>query len=86
MDNPRIRCNVIAYRKGYIEVTAGIHSGCVNIEAWNTDPNLGIDDVDVGDLPAGAIIGNTELELSVEMARALLHALDIAVRRAESVE
>lgn len=86
MDNQRIRCNIIDYRKGYIEVTPGIHSGCVNIEAWNTDPNLGIENLDVGDLPEGAVIGNTELELSLEMARALVHALNIAIKSAESVE
>ncbi|AZZ90695.1 hypothetical protein EUZ85_08205 [Hahella sp. KA22] len=83
MDRNLIKCNSIEYRKGYIEVLAGIHDECVNIEAWNIHPEVDITSLDLGDesLPEGAVTSNTEIELSLENAELLISLLTQAVNK-----
>ena len=81
MYSPKIRCNVINYRKGFVEVTPGIHSGCINLETWEAHPDVDISNRDVTDeqFPDDGIVGNTELEMSIEAAEELIEALQAAI-------
>ncbi|WP_431688159.1 hypothetical protein [Hahella sp. NBU794] len=83
MDRNLIKCNSIEYRKGYIEVLAGIHDECVNLEVWNIHPEVDITSFDLGDesLPEGAVTSNTEIELSLENAELLISQLTQAVNK-----
>lgn len=74
----RIKCDAISYRKGFLEVSAKIHAGCVNIEAWEIDAETNITDVEwVDDLSIAdsSVVGSTELELTVNQVRKLAAAL-----------
>jgi len=79
----KLRCNVIHYRKGFIEVAPGIHDGCINIEAWRVHPGLDISNREIGDgsFPDNAITGNVELELSIAAAEDLIQTLTEAVAK-----
>jgi len=82
----RIKCDAIPYRKGFLEVTAAIHDGCVNIEAWEVAAETRIDNVswvDDASLAESSVIANIEIELSAEQARRLGAEL---LEMAESVE
>jgi hypothetical protein len=81
---PMIRCNDIGYRQGFIEVASGIHPQHVNVEIWNVHPDLNISGLSLtdSDISDQEIIGNTELELSLSQANALVEALRIAIQRA----
>lgn len=85
MNEEILRCNDIDYRQGFIEVTANIHPGHVNIETWNLDPGLDISTTVIRStpLPEGAVIGNTEIELNLQQAKALIQSLQLAVESAE---
>lgn len=86
MNETKIRCNIIDYRKGYIEVTVGVHPNCVNIETWNTSPSIDINNLDIRDheFPNGGVIANTEVELDIEAAKKLIDALNFAIQRIAS--
>ena len=76
--------NTVSYRRGLVEVVAGIHPNLVNLEAWSIStgaqsPELGL----VGELPEEAYEGNIEVELSPEEARVLAAALIEAADAAE---
>jgi hypothetical protein len=74
----RVKCNSISYRKGFIEVTPGIHVGCVNIETWEIAIDTSLDSAAWVDHPSVAdtsILANTELELTAQQARSLAKAL-----------
>ena len=75
-----IRCNSIAYRKGFVEVSR-VHDGCVNLESWSVHSEAEISSVDVRDGRIGDddITGNVELELGIEAAEQLIAALQAAV-------
>lgn len=82
----RIKCDSIAYRQGFIEVTSGIHEGCVNIEMWDIAADASLGDVTWVDdraIPDSSIIANTEIELSTEQARSLAEALLVATNSIE---
>lgn len=77
----RIRCDGVAYRQGFIEVIPGIHGQHINLETWNVHPDMDLSDRAFGEveIPEGAFIANTELELSVEQAKALIEALQASI-------
>ncbi len=75
----RLLCNEISYRKGVIEITPGIHDGCINLETWGIHP-----EIDIERFPDDGITGNTELEMSIEMAEALIEALQAAICAVQS--
>ena len=81
MERNLIKCNSVEYRKGYIEVLAGIHDECVNLEVWNIQPEVDISSADLGDesLLEDAVVSNTEIELSLEKAELLIQLLTTAV-------
>ena len=81
MSTQKIRCNDIAYRKGFIEVTSEIHAAYINLEAWQVHPEVDIANIDVTDesFPDEGVTGNIELEMSVEVAECLIKALQAAI-------
>ena len=81
MKTSKIRCNVVPYRKGFVEVTPGIHEGCINLETWGIRADIDISKLNVRDerLPDGCVTGNTELEMSNEAAEELIEALRAAI-------
>lgn len=83
-----IRCSGIPYRQGFVEVSAGIHAQYVNVEIWNVHPDQDISSLSSVDQAASekAIVGNTEVELSISEANALIEALRKAVQLAASGE
>lgn len=86
MSSSKIKCNAVSYRKGFLEITPNIHEGCVNLETWGVHSEVDITNLDMIDeqFPEGGIIGNTELELSVETAEGLVQALQEAIRRIQA--
>lgn len=81
-----LRCNEIDYRKGFIEVTPGIHEGFINLETWGIHPEVDIASTSLSDelFPDDGITGNTELEMSIETAEALIRALQAAISNVRS--
>ena len=77
----KFRCDTIYYRKGFVEITPGIHAGCINLECWQIQNDLDISGMDLLDqrIADEAITANVELELSVETAEALVVALQAAI-------
>lgn len=77
-----IRCNAVSYRQGFIEITPGIHDGCVNIECWDVFSGHDISQI-VNfrncDLPYDAFQGSSELELDLPTAEALVEAIRAAI-------
>ena len=75
-----IRCNSIAYRKGFVEVSR-VHDGCVNLESWSVHSEAEISGIDIRDerIDDEDITGNVELELGIEAAERLIAALQAAV-------
>ena len=45
----RIKCDNVEYRKGFIEITAGIHAGCINLETWGIDGKVDLSKLDIRD-------------------------------------
>ena len=83
-----IRCNEIAYRQGFIEVASGIHPQHINVEIWNVHPDRDISSLSLTDfaLSDQEIVGNTEIELSVSQATALVESLRMAIQLARRDE
>lgn len=83
-----IKCNGIAYRQGFVEISAGIHPQHVNVEIWNVHPDQNLSSLSRVDEVAtdNAIIGNTEVELTISEANALIEALRKAVQLASGGE
>lgn len=84
MSDAIIKCNGIAYRKGFIEVIGQIHPGHINLEVWGIAPDFNIDNLTIrtGSIPDGAVTGNVELELSIAQTKALITRLEAAVAAA----
>ena len=82
----KIKCDGVAYRKGFLEISSNIHHGFVNIEAWNIDPDIDISDkdFDAKDLPDNAFVGNIEIELSIENVEELLGQLKDCIAQIKS--
>ena len=85
---PMIRCNGISYRQGFIEVSAGILADHVNVEIWNVHPDTNISDLVRVDqvVSDNAFIGNTEVELTIREANALIESLRRAIQLAAGDE
>jgi len=81
--NKLIKCNNIEYRKGYIEVSANIHPGFINLETWDIDADADITNIDLKDecLSDDAVVANTEIEMSVSEAENLIELLQQAVTK-----
>ena len=77
----KIKCNSVDYRKGYIEITPGIHEGCINIEAWDVHVDVDLSKLELSDdnFPEDGITGNTEIEMSISEAEQLIEQLQSAV-------
>ncbi len=73
----QIKCDGVNYRKGFIEVSTQIHDKHINIETWNIQPDVNIskNQIAVGQFNNDDVIGNTEIELSVEQAEILIKKL-----------
>lgn len=77
-----IKCNTIPYRKGFIEVEASIHPGCINIETWDIHPEKDISSsssVGSAGLSDSDVTGVTEIELNIKEAESLISLLQKAV-------
>ena len=79
-----IACDRIPYRKGFIEITAGVHPHCVNVETYEIAAGWERPLRQLLDVPDQAIVGNTEIELTVSLARDLAAALLRAADAAEA--
>lgn len=82
----QIKCDTISYRKGFLEVTPGIHDGCVNIETWEIDASANLDDkawIADPSIPDSCVTANTELELTTTQARKFAEAILAAVKSVE---
>ena len=80
----KIRFNDVPYRQGFLEVTANIHPGHINIETWEIHPDLDISEKQFDDkaITDDCVVANTEIELSVEQAKALIASLETAIANA----
>lgn len=76
-----INCNDIRYRQGFIEVTS-VHPRSVNLEVWNIHPDRDIRGLALTDPAIGdeGVTANTEIELGVAQAAALVDELRQALR------
>ena len=85
MLHPKIRCNGVAYRQGFLEVTSGIHPRHINLEVWNVHPDTDLANraFDDAEIPDEAIVANTEIELNVQQAKALIAALQASIDATE---
>jgi hypothetical protein len=81
MEPIRLKCNSIGYRKGFIEVSANIHPGCINLETWDIESHVDISGIDIRDedFPGATVQANSELELDVMTAEKLVEALQLAI-------
>jgi hypothetical protein len=80
----KIKCHEVRYRQGFVEV-ANVHAGCVNLEVWSIHPDTDIaeESLESPAISDAAVIGNTEIELSVQQARRLIVLLQHALNQAE---
>ncbi|WP_426390452.1 hypothetical protein [Variovorax sp. R-27] len=83
MGASKIRLNDVRYRQGFLEVT-NIHPGHINIETWEIHPDLDISEKQFDDkaITDECVVANTEIELSVEQAKALVASLEAAIANA----
>jgi len=68
----------VNYRQGFVEVSAFIQDGMINIETWQLDPETKIEHcawVDDTSISDSDISANCELEMSIEAARRLATSL-----------
>jgi len=79
----KIKCNGVNYRQGYIEVDSQINGNHINIEVWNVHPDIDIpnEQSEVSELNDCDVVGNTEIELSVEQAELLIKKLSVGITK-----
>lgn len=84
MGAKKIRFNDVRYRQGFLEVTANIHPGHINLEIWEIHPDLDISEKRFDDeaITDDCVQANTEIELNVEQAKALVASLEAAIAHA----
>jgi hypothetical protein len=70
----RVCCDTIPYRRGFVEV-ATVHSRCVSLETWDVSAEWAAPLTTLDVVPDDAVVGNTEIELTIEQARTLATAL-----------
>lgn len=83
MDFPKIHCNDISYRSGFVEVWPGIHEDHINLEIWNIHPDRVSMIKDADSLIDGDVTANTEIELNVTQVKELIHQLQLALAKLE---
>jgi len=78
-----LRVNSVKYRQGFIEITPNIHENHINIEAWNVDPGLDISSTELSSSKISDydIIGNIEIELTINDAKKLISLLSNAIEQ-----
>ena len=81
----KLLCNGISYRQGYVEVTPNIHKGYINIETWMIHPDHMCAGKEFDEIVASddAVRSNTELELTIETATALIRLLQAEIHKAK---
>lgn len=85
MQFPKIYCNSVSYRAGFVEVRPNIHPGHVNIEIWNLHPHHDRRVTDIADecIADTDVTGNTEIELDLVQAKELVRLIGMAIEAAE---
>lgn len=85
MARQKIRCNDVRYRQGFVEVVSGIHPQHINLEVWNmhADMNISGKSLESPSIPDDAIVANTEVELNLEQAKALVEVLQASIQEVE---
>jgi len=85
MQLPKIHCNSVPYRSGFVEVRSNVHPGHVNIEVWCLHPDYDRQASDIIDDCIGDadVTGNTEIELEIIQAKELVRLLNVAIEAAE---
>lgn len=83
----RIKCDNVGHRKGYVEITPGIHDGCINLETWSVREEVDLVRHDIRDagFPDDGVTGNTEIELNLDQARALIRLLEQAIGKVNGI-
>jgi len=83
MGASKIRFNDVPYRQGFLEVS-NIHPGHINIETWEIHPDLDISEKQLDDkaITDDCVVANTEIELNVDQAKALIAGLEAAIANA----
>lgn len=77
-----IKCHSINYRQGFIQVSAKVHDGCINLESWNIHSEVNIKNHEsLDELTDSSVLSNVELELSVEEAKELINKLNTAINQ-----
>jgi len=86
MQFPKIYCNSVPYRSGFVEVRPNVHPGQVNIEIWNLHPDHNQQTIDIADscINDADVTSNTEIELDVLRAKELVRLLNMAIEAAEN--
>jgi hypothetical protein len=86
MEFPKIYCNNVSYRSGFVEVIPNVHPGHVNVEVWNLHPDHDRRTTDIADnyIADTDVTGNTEIELNIIQAKALVRLLTMAIEAAEN--
>lgn len=82
----KIKCDNIDYRKGYVEVSSGIHDGCINLEIWEVSAEVDLKNIEIDDenFSDDYIHANTEIEMSISEANDLVVRLQKAINDVES--
>lgn len=88
MGTKKIRFNDVRYRQGFLKVAANIHPGHINLETWEIHPAFDISENQFDDqaIQDDWVQANTEIELNVEQAKALVSSLEAAISDALSVK
>jgi hypothetical protein len=85
MQSPKIYCNSVSYRSGFVQVLPNVHSGHINLEVWNLHPDHDKRAIDITDvcLADADVTANTEIELDVAQAKELVRLLSVAIEAAK---
>lgn len=81
----KIKCDGVNYRKGFVELSNNIHENHINLEVWGVHPDYDISEVgsSFNEIPEESFIGNVELELNLESAKALVQELSSFINNLE---
>jgi len=87
MEARRIKCCGVPYRQGWVEISANIHAGYVNLEAWHVVPKIDLqpDAISLASISDAAVSSNVELELTLTQAKQLLAALQQALAEVDTL-
>ncbi len=79
----KIKGNNVDYRKGYIEVIPNIHECFINLEVWNIHPDFDLSKIDMSneEFPDNGITSNTEIEININEAEALINILQESITK-----